>query len=106
MFWCRELKDCDGYLRNVLWLPETYDGIAAAIENNEVIEETFSLRGRCVLNELSTFHATTSFVPDLMHDFLGQLLRTLMQILITKSCMPVYHTSWSYLSGRRRNANW
>jgi hypothetical protein len=68
---CRELKDCDGYLRNEPWLPETYDRIAAALENDREIEETFSLRGNCVLNELTSFHATTSFVPDLMHDFLG-----------------------------------
>jgi hypothetical protein len=68
---CSELKNCDGYLRDEPWVPENYDRIAAAIENNDESVETFSLRGKCVLNELSTFHATTSFAPDLMHDFLG-----------------------------------
>jgi hypothetical protein len=79
----RELKDCDGYLRNDPWLPETYDCIATALENGEEIAETYSLRGNCVLNELSTFHATTSFVPDLMHDFLGILSHLLF--LMNKS---------------------
>jgi hypothetical protein len=54
-----------------LWNPETYDAIVTAVQNGEPISETFSLRGKCVLNDLSTFHATTSFAPDLMHDFLG-----------------------------------
>jgi hypothetical protein len=55
-------------------VPETYDRIAAAVENGDPIEETYSLRGKCALNELATFHATMSFVPDLMHDFLGNCL--------------------------------
>jgi len=68
-----ELVNCNGYLTNDPWLPETYDRIARALENGEEIEETFSLRGSCVLNELTSFHATTTFVPDFMHDFLGVL---------------------------------
>jgi hypothetical protein len=65
----QELGDCDGFLRNELWNEEKYDSIATALENGEDVEN-FSLRGRCVLNELEAFHATKSLAPDLMHDFM------------------------------------
>lgn len=63
------LGDCDGFLRHQLWDEEKYNAIAAALENGEDVE-SFSLRGNCVLNELDSFHATKSFGPDLMHDFM------------------------------------
>lgn len=65
----RDLHDCDGFLRHELWDEEKYDAIASAIENGEDIE-SFSLRGKCVLNDLESFHASRTFAPDLMHDFM------------------------------------
>jgi hypothetical protein len=66
----RDLGACDGFLTDdPLWNEERYNAIAAAIVNGEEVE-TFSLRGNCVLNELQSFHATKSFGPDLMHDFM------------------------------------
>lgn len=64
-----ELRTSDGFIRHKLWDEDTYDTIASAIENEEEVEN-FSLRGRCVLNELESFHASKSLAPDIMHDFL------------------------------------
>ena len=64
----KNLPDCDGFLRHQLWDEETYDNIASALENGEVVE-TYNLRGKCVLNDLESFHAVKSLAPDLLHDF-------------------------------------
>jgi hypothetical protein len=64
-----ELAGSDGYLRNQLWTSEQYDHICSSLESGNIVED-FSLRGRCPLNQLASFHATTSLAPDVMHDFL------------------------------------
>jgi hypothetical protein len=69
----KELCECDGFLRHKLWDEETYDKISSAVENGEEIE-SFSLRGKCILNELVSFHAAKSLAPDLMHDFMEGML--------------------------------
>jgi|LakMenEpi03Aug12_release.lakeMendotaPanAssembly.Ray.scaffolds.fasta_scaffold2083824_1 hypothetical protein len=61
-------------------MPETYDKIVTALRNDDATVKTYSLRGDCVLNELSTFHATTSFAPDLMHDFLGNCYLYILKV--------------------------
>jgi hypothetical protein len=64
-----DISDCDGFLRHEPWEEDRYDAIAAAVENGEEVEN-FSLRGHCQFNELEAFHASRSFAPDLMHDFM------------------------------------
>jgi hypothetical protein len=64
-----ELQHRDGHLRHPLWTVEQYDDICTALEAGDLVEN-FSLRERCVLNRLTTFHAATSMAPDVMHDFL------------------------------------
>jgi hypothetical protein len=65
-----EVSNCDGFLRHQHWDEDSYDAIATAVENGEELEQDFSLRGHCVLNQLESFHAARSFAPDLMHDFM------------------------------------
>jgi len=74
-----DLKNCDRFLRDERWGPENYNRIVTAIQNDDDTVKRFYLRGNCVLNELSTFHATTTFAPDLMHDFLGNLHFTILR---------------------------
>lgn len=69
----KELSGCDGFVRHSLWDVEQYDRISSAVENGEDIEN-FSLRGKCLLNELDSFHAANSLAPDLLHDFLEGLV--------------------------------
>lgn len=64
-----ELPQSDGYIKNELWKRENYDIICSAIENGEDVQN-FSLRERCIMNQLQCFHATESMPPDLMHDFM------------------------------------
>ncbi len=78
------IGDTDGFLHHQPWDEETYDAIAMALENNENVEN-FSLRGKCVLNDLEAFHATRSFGPDLLHDFMEGKL-----ILLSRIQVPLY----------------
>lgn len=65
----KKLGECDGFLRHQLWDEETYDQVSSAVENGDDAE-SYSLRGKCVLNELESFHAAKSLAPDLLHDFM------------------------------------
>jgi hypothetical protein len=64
-----EVAGSEEYLRSQMWTPKQYDDICTALESGDPVEN-FSLRGRCPFNQLTTFHATTSLAPDVMHDFL------------------------------------
>jgi hypothetical protein len=76
-----DLPQSDGYIKDKLWSPESYDTICSSIENDEDVEN-FSLRERCILNQLESFHATTSMPPDLMHDVLeGVIVNDLLGVL-------------------------
>jgi len=76
-----ELSQSDGYIRNELWTPEIYDNICRGIENDEEVQN-FSLRERCIMNQLECFHATKSMPPDLMHDVLeGVIVNDLHGVL-------------------------
>jgi hypothetical protein len=76
-----DLPQSDGYIKDKLWSPESYDTICSSIENDEEVEN-FSLRERCILNQLESFHATTSMPPDLMHDVLeGVIVNDLLGVL-------------------------
>jgi hypothetical protein len=73
----KELPECDGSVQHTLWDEEMYDRIATAVEEGDSVEN-FSLRGKCVLNNLSSFHAANSLAPDLMHDFFEGKFSTLV----------------------------
>jgi hypothetical protein len=64
-----ELPQCDGFVRHKLRDSETYDKICDSLEQGSEVEDTLSLRKRCIFNKLESFHATTSLAPDLLHDF-------------------------------------
>ncbi len=83
----KDLRGCDGYVHHRLWDEEIYDEISSALENGEEIEN-FSLRGKCVLNSLQSFHAATSLAPDLLHDFFeGRYSQLGMQYKSSKHCV-------------------
>jgi hypothetical protein len=101
-----ELGSSDGFIRHKLWDEETYDSIASALENGEDVE-SFSLRGRCVLNELESFHAARSLAPDLLHDFFeGGMLNPLLPISVCLNTV-FYSTTkeFSLLNGLLQNYN-
>jgi hypothetical protein len=76
-----------GYQRYQCWASTSYDKVATSLEAGDSVEQTFGLRGKCSKNNFASSYATRTFVPDLMHDFLGKLNNYIFVFQFSLDCI-------------------